>query len=80
MGIESGVRERGEGLWAAYLAFWQARPMVWQGVSVGVGGWDTAMNEKRELRRGWPVESTGDLDRCCFKQVFCRGDFGKMIK
>lgn len=54
--------------------------MVWQGVSVGVEDWDTAMNERKDLRRGWPVGSTGDVDRWCFKQVFCRGAFGEMIK
>ena len=54
--------ESGEGSQATYLVTWQSVPVVEQGVSDRVGGWDTETRWKGEAMGAWSMGSTGDVD------------------
>lgn len=55
--------ESREGLWAAYLVFWLVWPVAEQDMTAGFGGQDTETSGDNGVKRGWSVESTGDVSR-----------------
>lgn len=57
----------GNRVWRRFMGsltiFWQVWPVVEQGVSTQVGGWDTAMIRGWWPSKGWSEECTGRVER-----------------